>query len=63
MPNDSATIPQSVFEKAAYGIALIVLFCGCRLPLSVRTVGSVDWIFAFLFLAAHFETKASRAAA
>jgi hypothetical protein len=31
-----------------------------RLPLSVLEIGSMDWIFAFLFLAALFKTKSER---
>ncbi len=57
-----AMILPSILEKASYGIALVVLFSGRRLPLSVLTIGSVDWIFAFLFLAAYFTTKSGRAA-
>jgi hypothetical protein len=53
-------ILPSVLEKISYGIALIVLYSQHRLPLSVLSVGSVDWIFAFLFLAAYLTTKAGR---
>jgi hypothetical protein len=52
-----AMILPSILEKITYGIALIVLFLQHRLPVSVLAVGSVDWIFAFLFLAAYFKTK------
>ena len=55
-------ILPSILEKISYGIALIVLLSQRRLPLSVFALGSVDWIFAFLFLAAYFRTKSSRAA-
>jgi hypothetical protein len=58
-----AMILPCILEKVSYGAALIVLFSQRRLPLSVLTIGSVDWIFAFLFLAAYFKTKAGRAAA
>ena len=58
-----AMILPSVLEKVSYGTALIVLYSEHRLPLSVLAIGSVDWIFAFLFLAAYFTTKSSRAAA
>jgi hypothetical protein len=58
-----AMIFPSILEKVSYGAALIVLFSQRRLPLSVLTIGSVDWIFAFLFLAAYFKTKPGRAAA
>jgi hypothetical protein len=57
-----AMIPPSILEKITYGIALIVLFLQHRLPPSVLAVGSGDWIFAFLFLAAYFKTKTNRAA-
>jgi hypothetical protein len=58
-----AMILPSVLEKVSYGIALAVLFSQRRLPLSVLTIGSVDWIFAFLFLAAYFTTKSDGAGA
>jgi hypothetical protein len=57
-----AMIPPSILEKVSYGIALIVLFSQHRLPLSAFAIGSVDWIFAFLFLAAYFKTKSDSAA-
>src|SRR5712691_8871590 len=41
-----AMILPSVLEKVSYGIALVILFTQHRLPLSVVTVGFVDWIFA-----------------
>ena len=52
-----AMILPSVLEKVSYGIALVLLFTQHRLPLSVLTIGSVDWIFAVLFIAAYFGTK------
>jgi len=55
-------ILPSVLEKISYGIALAILYSQHRLPLSVLTIGSVDWIFAFLFLAAYFITKSGRPA-
>jgi hypothetical protein len=58
-----AMILPSILEKVSYGIALVVLFSQHRLPLSVLTIGSVDWVFAFLFLAAYFTTISVRAAA
>jgi hypothetical protein len=58
-----AMILPSILEKVAYAMALIVLFSQRRLPLSVLTIGSVDWVFALLFLAAYFTTKSGRAAA
>jgi len=57
-----AMILPSILEKVGYGLALIILFSQHRLPLSVLAVGSVDWIFAFLFLAAYFTTKPVRSA-
>jgi hypothetical protein len=56
-----AMIPPSILEKVSYGIALIVLFSQRRLPLSAFAIGSVDWIFAFLFLAADCTTKSNHA--
>jgi hypothetical protein len=50
-------ILPSVLEKVSYGVALIVLSAQHRLPLSVLAIGSIDWLFAFLFLAAYFKTK------
>lgn len=58
-----AMILPSILEKISYGIALIVLFLQRRLPLSAFAIGSVDWIFAFLFLAAYFTAKPARSSA
>src|SRR5579863_3875124 len=55
-----AMILPSILEKISYGIALAVLYSLHRLPLSVLAIGSGDWIFAFLFLAAYFTTKSDR---
>jgi hypothetical protein len=55
-------IIPSVMEKVSYGVALIVLFLQHRLSLSALTIGSVDWIFAILFIAAFFVTSPGRAA-
>jgi hypothetical protein len=55
-----AMILPSVIEKVSYGVALIVLFLQHRLPLSVLTLGSVDWIFAVLFVAAYFAARSGR---
>jgi hypothetical protein len=57
-----AMILPCILEKVGWGIALVVLFLQGRLPQSAFAVGSVDWIFAFLFLAAYFKTKSARAA-
>ena len=53
-------ILPSVLEKVSYGIALVILYAQHRLPLSVLAIGSIDWLFAFLFLAAYFKTKSER---
>ena len=58
-----AMIPPSILEKVTWGVALIVLFSRGRLPLSTFVIGSVDWIFAMLFLAAYFTTKPRHASA
>jgi hypothetical protein len=57
-----AMILPSILEKVTWGITLIVLLSQHRLPLSTFAIGSVDWIFAFLFLAAYFKTKSDPAA-
>jgi hypothetical protein len=57
-----AMILPSILEKVAWGTALIVLFWQGRLALSTFAIGSVDWIFAFLFIASYFTTKSNRAA-
>ena len=57
-----AMILPSILEKVSWGIALIVLFSQHRLPLSTFAIGSVDWIFAALFVAAYFTAKSDRAA-
>jgi hypothetical protein len=57
-----AMILPSALEKVSWGIALITLYSQHRLPLSALVIGSVDWIFAFLFLAAYFATRSGRAA-
>ena len=57
-----AMILPSILEKVSWGIALIVLLMQHRLPLSAFAIGSVDWIFAFLFCAAYFKTRSNPAA-
>jgi hypothetical protein len=57
-----AMILPSILEKVSYGIALVILFAQHRLPLSVLTIGSVDWIFAALFIASYFVTKPKQVA-
>ena len=55
-------ILPSILEKVAWGTALIVLFWQGRLALSTFAIGSVDWIFAFLFIASYFTTRSKHAA-
>jgi hypothetical protein len=55
-------ILPAILEKVAWGTALIVLFWQGRLALSTFAIGSVDWIFAFLFVAAYFKTKSEHPA-
>ena len=50
-------ILPSILEKVSYGAALLVLYSQGRIAVSTLAVGSVDWIFAFLFLAAYLATK------
>jgi hypothetical protein len=57
-----AMILPSIVEKVSYGVALVVLYSQHRLPLSALSIGSADWIFAFLFLAAYFTTRPDHAA-
>jgi hypothetical protein len=56
-------ILPSVLEKLSYGIALVVLYAQHRLPLSVLAIGSLDGLFACLFVVAYFTTKSSRSPA
>jgi hypothetical protein len=58
-----AMILPSILEKVSYGIALVVLFAQHRLSLSALTIGSVDWIFAVLFIASYIATKPNHAVA
>ena len=52
-----AMILPSILEKMSYGIALVALCVQHRVAWSVVAVGSPDWIFVVLFLAAYFKTK------
>jgi hypothetical protein len=52
-----AMIVPSIIEKVSYGFALAVLFLQDRLSPSTFMIGSADWIFAFLFVAAYFKAK------
>ncbi len=54
-------ILPSILEKISFGIALIVVFAQGRVPMSTFAVGSVDWNWAFLFLAAYYTTQPTRA--
>jgi hypothetical protein len=45
-----------ILEKFVYGIALVVLFAQQRIPVAVLAIGSIDWIFVFLFTAAYVAT-------
>ena len=49
-----------VLEKISYGITLAVLFAQHRIPLSAVAIGSGDWIFAALFIAAYVATRPAR---
>jgi hypothetical protein len=51
----------SILEKVGYGMALIVLYAQHRVAFATLVIGSGDWIFAFLFLAAYFKASPSRA--
>jgi hypothetical protein len=46
----------SILEKFVWGITLVVLFAQQRIPFVVLAVGSVDWIFVFLFTASYVLT-------
>jgi len=58
-----AMILPSIAEKVSYGTTLLILYLRHRLALSSLVIGSGDWIFAFLFLAAYFKTRANPASA
>jgi hypothetical protein len=45
-----------VLEKVSYGVALLALMAQHRIPVSVLVVGSVDWVFALLFVVARVKT-------
>ncbi len=57
-----AMILPSIAEKISFGVALVILRFEHRIAASTMLVGSVDWVFAFLFLAAYFKTQSSRVA-
>jgi len=54
-----AMMIPSALGKFIYGISLVVLFAQHRIPLAVLAVGSVDWIFVFLFTAAYVTTSSA----
>ena len=58
-----AMILPCILEKITFGIALIVLRSQGRVPMSTVAVGSVDWLWAALFLAAYFKTSSGRGSA
>ena len=52
----------SIVEKIAFGIALVILHFQHRIAASTLFLGSFDWVFAFLFVAAYSKTKPRLAA-
>lgn len=58
-----AMIPPSIVEKVTFGVAVLVLYSQRRVTASSVAFGSIDWLFAFLFLASYFKTKPAAAAA
>jgi len=46
----------SILEKASWGITLVALLAQRRIAFSLFAIGSVDWIFAFLFIFALAKT-------
>lgn len=50
-----AMILPSILEKITFGIAVIVLMAQGRIPASTLGFGSVDWLWAVLFLIAYFK--------
>ncbi len=59
-PRYRAMILPSILEKMSYGIALVVLYLQHRVAWSVVAIGSPDWVFMVLFLAAYFKTRPDR---
>ena len=55
-------ILPSILEKVGYAVAVLVLYSQHRLAASALAVGSIDWIFAFLFLVSYFKLKSIRPA-
>jgi hypothetical protein len=50
-------IIPSILEKVSYGCAVIVLYAQQRMPAPDAILGSVDLVFAVLFLIAFLKTK------
>ena len=50
-----AMIPPAILEKVTFGVAVLVLYAQHRLSNSTLAFGAVDWLLAFLFLAAYFK--------
>ena len=48
----------AILEKVTYGIAVVALLAQGRIPISVFVFGFVDWVLAFLFVAAFAKTPA-----
>jgi len=57
-----AMILPSILEKVSYGMTLMVLYTRHRIATALFGVGSMDWLFAVLFLVAYFTTKSDPAA-
>jgi len=54
-----AMMIPAALGKFIYGIELVVLFAQHRLPVSVLALGSLDWIFVFLFTATYVATASA----
>jgi hypothetical protein len=52
-----AMIPVCILEKLAYAVPIAILYAQHRVAASTFAVGSMDWIFVCLFLAAFFKAK------
>jgi hypothetical protein len=51
------TICPSIAEEVAFGVALVNFHFHHRIQNSTFAVGSNDWIFAALFVGAHFALR------
>ena len=54
-------ILPSILEKVSFVTALLVLFAQHRIALSTLAIGSIDSIFAALFIAAYIATGRAKA--